>query len=111
MSNVLMEIVARQIGRKTTCVLNAEKGAAWFDVPDKMHNVACISDEEAIEIATIAKSVETKLGCPQDTEWAIDSDLPFPKNIFWLQTRPAKIQAATPMSVTDQILNMIAKRF
>ena len=70
----------------------------------------CTSNEEVIEIARVAKSVEEKLGCAQDMEWAIDKDLPFPSNIFWLQTRPAKVQASKPSSVTDQIVNMIAKR-
>jgi len=105
------DIAARQVGRKTTCVVNSEKGAAWVDVPEKMQSVACVSDEEVIEIAKIARSVEMMLGCPQDTEWAIDSDLPFPRNIFWLQTRPAKVQAEASLSVTDQIVNMIVKRF
>ncbi len=105
------EIVARQVGRKTTCVVNSEKGASWADVPERMQSIACIGDEEVIEIAKIARSVETRLGCAQDTEWAIDSDLPFPKNIFWLQTRPAKVQAEAPLSITDQIVNMIVKRF
>ncbi|MGO9567190.1 MAG: PEP/pyruvate-binding domain-containing protein [Desulfomonilaceae bacterium] len=105
-----LQIVTKQVGRKTTCVVNVEKGAAWVDVPKKMQSISSTSDEEVIEIAKVAKSVETKLGCPQDMEWAIDSDLPFPKNIFWLQTRPAKVQVTTPLSVTDQIIDLIVKR-
>jgi pyruvate,water dikinase len=105
-----MEIVSAQVGSKATCVVNWEKGAGWVDVPEKMQNVSCLSNEEILEIAGLAKSVETRLGCPQDMEWAIDLDLPFPKNIFWLQTRPAKVQAATPVSIADQIVDLIVKR-
>lgn len=105
-----LEIVRIQVGRKTTCVVNSEKGADWADVPEDMQAISCISNEEVVEIARVAKSVEEKLGCAQDTEWAIDADLPFPKSIFWLQTRPAKVQGAKPASVTDQIVNMIVKR-
>lgn len=105
-----LEIVSTQVGSKATCVMNLENGAGWVDVPEKMQNMSCISNEEIIEIAGVAKSVETQLGCPQDMEWAIDRDLSFPKNIFWLQTRPAKVQAAKPVSVTDQILDLIVKR-
>lgn len=105
-----LQISAAQVGRKATCVVNLGKGAAWADVPEKMQGISCISDEEIIEIARVAKAVETQLGCPQDMEWAIDHDLPFPKNIFWLQTRPAKVQVAAPVSTTDHIINMMIKR-
>ncbi len=105
-----LQITNVQIGRKATCVVNREKGAAWADVPKKMQSISCISDEEVIEIARVARSVETKLGRPQDMEWAIDNDLPFPKSIFWLQTRPAKVKAAAPVSTTDQIINMMIRR-
>jgi pyruvate,water dikinase len=105
-----LEIVSAQVGKKATCVVNLEKGATWAEVPENMQIISCIGNEEVVEIARVAKSVETRLGCPQDMEWAIDSGIPFPKNIFWLQTRPAKVQAATAVSVTDRILDLIVKR-
>lgn len=104
-----LQITATRIGRKGTCVVNQEKGATWAEVPEKMQSISCISDEEVIEIARVAKSAEAKLGRPQDLEWAIDIDLPFPKSIFWLQTRPAKVKAAAPVSDTD-IINMMIRR-
>jgi len=106
-----LEITQRQVGNKVKCVVRLEKGAEWAEVPENMQNMPCISDEEIIEISRIAKAVEKKLECAQDMEWAIDQDLLFPENIFWLQTRPAKVQAKTPQSTTDQIVNLIAKRF
>ena len=105
-----LQITTAQIGRKATCVVNQEKGATWAEVPEKMQGISCISDEEVIEIAKVAKSVETKCGSPQDMEWAIDNDLPFPKSIFWLQTRPAKVKAAAPVSSADNIINVMIKR-
>jgi pyruvate,water dikinase len=106
-----LEIDRIQVGKKATCVMNVETGAAWANVPEEMQGISCISNEEVIEIARVAKSVEERLGRAQDMEWAIDQDLPFPGNIFWLQTRPAKVQAKKPSSVTDRIVNMISKRF
>ncbi len=105
-----LQIVSGQVGKKATCVVNLEKGATWAEVPENMQNISCISDEEVVEIARVAKSVEMRLGCPQDMEWAIDSDLPFPESIFWLQTRPAKVHAVAPVSVTDSILDLMIKR-
>jgi pyruvate,water dikinase len=106
-----LEIVKRQVGNKVKCVVRLEKGAEWADVPEDMQNMPCISDEEILEISRIAKASEKKLGCAQDMEWAVDQDLPFPESLFWLQTRPAKVQAQKPQSATDQIVDLIAKRF
>ena len=106
-----LEITQRQVGNKARCVIRLEKGAEWAEVPENMQNMPCISDEEIIEISRIAKTVEKKLECAQDMEWAIDQDLPFPESIFWLQTRPPKVQAKKQKSTTDQIVNLIAKRF
>ncbi len=64
-----------------------------------------------IEIVKTGKSVEKQLGCPQDMEWAIDGDLPFPQNIFWLQTRPAKVQVKKAVSATDRIMALLAKKY
>ncbi|WP_084517217.1 PEP/pyruvate-binding domain-containing protein [Desulfatiglans anilini] len=106
-----LAIVNRHIGQKTRCVVNREKGAEWVDVPEKMQRIPCLADEEVLEIVKTGITVEKRLGCPQDMEWAVDGDLPFPKNLFWLQTRPAKVQVKKPVSTTDQIIDLLAKRY
>lgn len=106
-----LEIISRHVGQKTKCVVNMEKGAEWVDVPEKMQRIPSLSDEEVIEIVKTGKSVEKQLGCAQDMEWAVDGDLPFPQNIFWLQTRPAKVQAKKPVSTTDRIMDLLAKKY
>ncbi|MEM4147042.1 MAG: pyruvate, water dikinase, partial [Metallosphaera sp.] len=47
-----------------------------------------ISDEEALELAKLALKIEAHYGTPMDIEWAIDSDLKFPDNVFIVQARP-----------------------
>ncbi|MEM3863038.1 MAG: PEP/pyruvate-binding domain-containing protein, partial [Metallosphaera sp.] len=47
-----------------------------------------ISDEEALELAKLAVKIEAHYGTPMDIEWAIDSDLKFPDNVFIVQARP-----------------------
>ena len=106
-----LEIVSRHVGMKTRCVVNMERGAEWVDVPEKMQNTPSISDEEVIEIARVGKSVEKEMGCAQDMEWAVDGDLSFPQNIFWLQARPAKVQAKKAVSTTDRIMDLLAKKY
>ncbi len=105
-----LEIVTRHIGCKIKCFVNLEQGAEWVDVPEKMQMMPSLSDKEVQEIVKIGKSVEEKLGCAQDMEWAIDRDLPFPDNIFWLQTRPAKVQPRKSLSTTARIVDLIARR-
>ena len=106
-----LKVTERNVGRKTRCVANREQGADWEDVPMDMQTVSCLSDEEVAEIAKLARSLEERLGCAQDVEWAVDQDLSFPYNIFHLQTRPAKVQAREPASTTDQIIDLIAKSY
>jgi pyruvate,water dikinase len=105
-----LEIVKRHVGQKTKCVVNTEQGADWADVPEKMRVTPCISDEEIIEISRVALSVEKSLGCAQDMEWAVDQDYSFPENIFWLQTRPAKVAKIKKLSSSAQIADLLAKK-
>jgi pyruvate,water dikinase len=105
-----LEIAARHLGKKIKCVVYTENGADWADVPDKMQAMPCISDEEVIEIAKVAKVAEKTLACPQDMEWAIDQDLAFPEGLFWLQTRPAKVAAKKKESTASHLADMIARK-
>ena len=85
-----LEIMERCIGKKKKCVINMGKGADWAEVPPTKQDEACLSDEEISAVAQVAVHLEQKLGLPQDMEWAVDPDFPAGKNVFLLQTRPAK---------------------
>jgi pyruvate,water dikinase len=87
------KIVERSIGKKTKCVINLKKGADWCEVEPDKQGEPCLSDEEIKAVAGVAIRLEQKLGTPQDMEWAVDTDLPTGKNVFLLQTRPAKTVA------------------
>lgn len=71
-------------------VVYAGQGTTLEDVPRDMQNLPCLKAEEVEKLAETGCFVEHYFGEPQDMEWAIDASLPFPDNIFWLQTRPAK---------------------
>ena len=58
------------------------------DVPSDKQTISCLDKEEVIELAKFGKRIEQHFGLPQDIEWVIDRDLPFPKSIFIVQTRP-----------------------
>ena len=90
---VLLEISRRTIGSKTMMhVVDPRKEAVVIaDVPVEKQNIPCLSDEELVELSRIGKAIETHYGTPQDIEWAIDKDLPFPQNIFIVQARPETV--------------------
>ena len=99
------------IGKKAKQLITKTREAYWDDVPLEKQSMPCISNDEIIAIAKLALLLEERLGEPQDIEWAIDPKYTPPNNVFLLQTRPAKVAAKTPESVTDRMIDLIAKRF
>lgn len=78
------------IGEKNKMVCSHTTGTCVEDVPEDLRSKACLSETELNEIVRVAKDVEAHFDMPQDMEWVLDRDLPFPENVFWVQTRPAK---------------------
>jgi pyruvate,water dikinase len=60
-----------------------------------MQNQSCVCNDEILEIVRVSLDVEKYFNTPQDMEWVVDLDLPFPQNIFWVQARPAKFTKKT----------------
>ncbi len=54
-------------------------------------NRPSLKDEEVKLLAELGKKIEQHYGRPMDIEWAIDMDLPFPKNVFIVQARPETV--------------------
>ena len=104
-----LSISDRHIGNKSKCVIYSKTGADWNEVPNNLRSMPCLSDEEIIEIARIAKSAEEHLDAPQDMEWAIDQDLAFPQSLFWLQTRKAKVAVKKTASPAEHIAELMAR--
>jgi pyruvate, water dikinase len=86
---VVVEIVRRTISNKTLEFTFEETSgrARMLTVPSDRQEAACLTDEEVLELATLGKKLERHCGTPQDIEWAIERDLPFPESIFFVQTR------------------------
>lgn len=90
---VVIEIVKRCISNKMLefVLEESSKRPKMLEVPRERQSVPCLKDEEVLELARLGKKLERHYGKPQDIEWAVDSDLPFPENIFFVQTRPETI--------------------
>jgi pyruvate, water dikinase len=58
-------------------------------LPDNLTGEACLSEDEVRYICEQAVAIESAAGgVPQDVEWAIAADLPFPDSVYFLQHRP-----------------------
>jgi pyruvate,water dikinase len=106
-----LEIKERLVGNKARRVINKKKGVDYEDVPPDMRLTPCLDDGEIQEVATIAKTLEERFGCPQDVEWAIKPDLPLHQSVFLLQSRPAKIAVKKSETVSDRVIDLILERF
>jgi pyruvate,water dikinase len=107
-----LNIIERVIGDKEIQVVAKGEGTVEEEVPADKRSIPCLSDEEVVRIAELAKMLELHFGVPQDMEWAVSADLPFPDSIFLLQTRPvAGIRAKKPTPTAPVMDEMIKQIF
>lgn len=90
---VTLEITQRTISPKTVeCVPDPHlREVTLQPVPEERQMTPCLSDEEIVELARLGKRIEKHYGRPQDIEWAVDRDLPFPESVVILQSRPETV--------------------
>ena len=89
-----MKIIERRIANKTVeYIRDPETGKTIHaEVPEERRKQPCLTDEEIMKLAELAKRIEEHYGGqPQDIEWAIDRDMKFPENIFIVQSRPETV--------------------
>ncbi|MGD6809944.1 MAG: phosphoenolpyruvate synthase [Candidatus Bathyarchaeia archaeon] len=98
-----MQIKERRIARKTIkYIRDPETGKTiHLDIPAEEQKVVCVSDEEIMALADLAKKIEKHYGKPMDIEWAIDQDLSYPDNIFLVQARPETVWSKTMEAPDD----------
>jgi len=88
-----LKIVERHISKKTVqYVRDPNTGkTVHIQVPAEKQEQQCLSDEEILKLAELAKRIEQHYGKAQDIEWAIERDLPFPSNVSIVQSRPETV--------------------
>ncbi|MDI7261228.1 MAG: PEP/pyruvate-binding domain-containing protein [Thermodesulfobacteriota bacterium] len=85
--------IERSISLKgVECIYDARRReVVHSDIPPDRREIQCIEDDEVLELTRYARRIEEYYGCPQDIEWAIDKQKPFPFNIFMVQSRPETV--------------------
>ncbi|MEM4701344.1 MAG: phosphoenolpyruvate synthase, partial [Candidatus Bathyarchaeia archaeon] len=106
-----MKIVGKRIATKKVMYARdpVTGKTVHFEVPAEKQNQPCLSDEEVLKLAELAVKIEKHYGKPQDIEWAIDSDLSFPNNIFIVQSRPETVWSQKAAELPEKAEAGLAK--
>lgn len=98
LDKVMMSVVDEHIGDKHIELVPdpAHRGLVEVEVESARREVRCLSDDELLAVAELAKRAERHYGTPQDIEWAIDRDLPEGENLLLLQARPETVHSSKP---------------
>jgi len=89
-----LKTIDKKIAKKVTEYVPDPKTGktVHVDVPAERQQQPCLTDEEIVKLAELAKRIEEHYGGqPQDIEWAIDRDLPFPESVLIVQSRPETV--------------------
>jgi pyruvate,water dikinase len=71
-----------------------------IELADERALAPSLTDAEVAAVAALARRAEKHYGCPQDVEWAIDSELPDGENVVLLQARPETVWSKKNLSVS-----------
>jgi len=107
---VLYEITERRVSHKTVELRVEGDGIRRVELDGDRAHGPCLSDEEITAVARLARQAERHYGCPQDIEWALDSELVSPENVVLLQSRPETVwssRARPPVATSTNVMDSI----
>ncbi len=106
-----MKIIERRLAKKTVQYIRDPKTGHTIheEVPAELQESPCITDEEVMRLAELAKRIERHYGKPQDIEWAIDRDISAPGNTFIVQSRPETVWSQKPPEAPAESETGVAK--
>ncbi len=100
-----LNIIEKRISKKTVqYIRDTSTGkTVRMEVPLDRQEQPCLSDEEILKLAELAKRIEQHYGTAQDIEWAVDSDFSFPDSVFIVQSRPETVWSVKPVQTPARI--------
>jgi len=97
LSKVTREVLGRTIASKHVEYRpDLAGGTVRADVPPELREQPCLDDERLEALLELARRVERHFGSPQDVEWAIARQEPFPAGLSLLQSRPVTTAPKKP---------------
>ncbi|RJX26772.1 MAG: hypothetical protein C4554_05330 [Dethiobacter sp.] len=107
-----MKVIEKTLGEKKLQIVPKEEGVVEDEVHPEKQAAHVLSDEEAAEIVRMGKALESYFNQPQDLEWAIDDQQPFPQNIYLLQTRPVVGVKVQKLKTSEKhVIDDLLKKF
>jgi len=92
-------LVKKQIARKEIAIYaKPAGGTARVDIPEDRQTAPALSDEQAVRLVRMGRSIEEHFGSPQDIEWCIAGN-----EIFIVQSRPITTLYPVPATADDKI--------
>jgi pyruvate,water dikinase len=113
--NFLVDKVMGTIGKRTISAktleyrLTAADAVCATEVEPARQSVPCLTDEEIVAVAKLARRAEKHYRCPQDVEWALDDSAS--AEVVLLQSRPETVWSRRPKQggtgIADPITSMV----
>ena len=96
LDKITLELVSEHIGDKHIELVPDQFSSSLVEreVNENRRSVRCLSDDELVLVAKMAKRAEKHYGSPQDIEWALDADLPGGQDVVLLQSRPETVHSS-----------------
>ena len=111
---VMGAVTRRTISAKTLEYrLTAADAVTAVPVEAERQSVPCLSDDEILAVARLARRAEKHYKCPQDVEWAIDGAraIDGAQSVLLLQSRPETVWSRRPRQAAtcnaDPITSMV----
>jgi pyruvate,water dikinase len=106
-----LKVIEKTLGQKQMQIVPKGHGVAEEEPAPEKRTAYTLSDEEAVEVVKIGLSLESHFNEPQDLEFSIDADRPFPQNVFLLQTRGiVGVKVQSKKSSEEKLKEQLAKR-
>jgi pyruvate,water dikinase len=88
-----LNVIEKQVVKKTVEYIRDPKtgNTVHANVSTDREEKPCLTDAEIKKLAELSRTIEAHYGKPQDIEFSIDRDLPFPENVFIVQSRPETV--------------------
>jgi pyruvate,water dikinase len=107
-----LQVIESTVPWKNIQIVATGEGVVEEEVPLEKQNASVLDEREVIEIVRLGKALEEHFGHPQDLEWAIDDERPFPYNVFLLQTRNVVgVTIQKPKTTEQKAVDEVMNRF
>lgn len=94
LDKVTLMTVHETIGDKHAELVPQGNTLVEREVEPARREVRCLTEDELVAVANMAKAAEKHYKCPQDIEWALDADLPAGEDLLLLQSRPETVHSS-----------------